>query len=523
MAYYLIIGVFITSVIEYHKYHKKKEAVITFVLFAVALTVTEDMGQELYMPILLYLATKTNRKDILNYTLITLFIAFLIGDILVLTGAIVPVEVTRYDYLRYAGCLSHPNELGELMMIFFLMLSLRFGSSFVRKLIISWAGALLTYIGPNTQTVTLVLLVYPFMDLLFKSKNKVFYKLTDALPLIMLAVSLLLTINANALPQFLPHTFLLRFQIPQKMIMEHGASIHWFSGNANILLDVNRTLNDCLDNAYLYLLLREGIAVALILLSVYTFINTKVKNHSLKAMLAVIFVYFTMERYIEAIWILFPYIISFAEPEKSVEDDLYRFVKRLADILISGVGVICLLPFSLIMKIIYLATGDKGPIFYSHIRVGKDGKEFRLYKYRTMYIDADEKLKEMLKDEKYKKEWDAKQKLNDDPRITPVGMILRTTSLDEIPQLINILKGDMSLIGPRPLVPGELEAHTNSKEYWQVKPGLTGWWGCNGRSDKNYEERLGLEYYYIRNCSIKLDMICIFKTIKTVICREGAQ
>lgn len=202
----------------------------------------------------------------------------------------------------------------------------------------------------------------------------------------------------------------------------------------------------------------------------------------------------------------------------------YRFIKRTFDILCSLIGVILLLPLIIIVKLCYIFTGDFKSIFYSQERIGKNGKKIHLLKFRSMVPDADEKLKEILKDPKYKKEWTKYRKLSKDPRITPIGNILRKTSLDEFPQFINILIGDMSLIGPRPLVEGELDENNGDHElYESVRPGLTGWWACNGRSDINYKDRLELEYYYIKNCSVWLDIKCIFKTIGAVIKIAGAK
>ena len=128
------------------------------------------------------------------------------------------------------------------------------------------------------------------------------------------------------------------------------------------------------------------------------------------------------------------------------------------------------------------------------------------------------------KQKKYAEEWRKNQKFENDPRITKVGKILRKTSLDELPQFINVLLGDMSLIGPRPLLKGELEQHNgDSKVYESVKPGITGWWACNGRSATTYEQRLEYEYYYVNNFGLLLDLKCIFKTIKVVIERKGAR
>ncbi len=203
---------------------------------------------------------------------------------------------------------------------------------------------------------------------------------------------------------------------------------------------------------------------------------------------------------------------------------LYLFIKRLFDIICGLLGIIILLPVSIIVKISYMLNGDFHSIFYSHNRVGKNGKLFKLYKFRTMVTNADEVLKELLKNPKYKKEWELNQKLANDPRITKIGKLLRKTSLDELPQFINVLVGNMSLIGPRPLVPGELDDHKgNHQLYESVKPGITSWWACHGRSDTTYEERLDLEYYYVKNASISLDIKCIFATIKAVIVKKGAK
>ena len=202
---------------------------------------------------------------------------------------------------------------------------------------------------------------------------------------------------------------------------------------------------------------------------------------------------------------------------------LYLGVKRLIDILCGLVGLVVLIPITIIVKLIYLVTGDKAKILYCQSRIGENGKEIRIWKFRSMVPNADEVLKEMLKDPSYKAEWDKNQKFSNDPRITKVGRILRKTSIDELPQLLNVLKGDMSLVGPRPLVAGELEKFGGLKLYNKVKPGITGWWGCNGRSNIDYRERLELEYYYVRNCSLYLDLLCIFRTILAVIKKDGAQ
>lgn len=205
---------------------------------------------------------------------------------------------------------------------------------------------------------------------------------------------------------------------------------------------------------------------------------------------------------------------------------VYRFIKRIIDIIGGLVGIVLLIPITIVLYLISIFSKEnKGPIFYEQLRVGKNGKYFRIYKFRTMIIGADKILKKYLEEnEKAKIEFEKNQKLEYDPRITKLGKILRKTSLDEFPQFINVLKGDMSLIGPRPLVEGELDAHNgNHKLYESVKPGITGYWGVNGRSNTTYEERLELEYYYAKNFSFWLDTKIFFKTIISIVKREGAK
>ena len=216
--------------------------------------------------------------------------------------------------------------------------------------------------------------------------------------------------------------------------------------------------------------------------------------------------------------------ISSANSIVLIKKWFYLFIKRLMDIVFSIIGIILLIPIALFVKIFYMLTGDFHPIIYTHNRVGKNGKVFKMYKFRSMVYNADEELKKVLKIKKYRDEWNEFQKITDDPRITKIGKLLRKTSLDETPQFINILLGDLSLIGPRPLVPGELSKHRgNHKLYESIRPGITGWWAVNGRSATSYRKRLELEYYYIQNMGFKLDILCIIKTIKVIICRNGAK
>ena len=168
---------------------------------------------------------------------------------------------------------------------------------------------------------------------------------------------------------------------------------------------------------------------------------------------------------------------------------------------------------------------NDGSLFYSQLRYGKNGKMFRLYKFRSMCKNADEKLKKYLEEnEDAKKEFEESQKLTNDPRITKLGKFLRKTSIDELPQSINILLGQMSFVGPRPVIKDEVERYGKNKDkFLSVKPGLTGYWQVNGRSNINYEERMNLELYYVDNQSLLLDIKIFFKTFGTVLKHEGAK
>lgn len=205
------------------------------------------------------------------------------------------------------------------------------------------------------------------------------------------------------------------------------------------------------------------------------------------------------------------------------EKIIYKFTKRTFDIICAIMALILLSPVFLAIAIA-IKKDSKGPVFYKHKRIGKNGKIIYLYKFRSMYIDAKERLEELLKNPEIEKEWKENFKLENDPRITEVGEVLRETSLDELPQLLNIIKGEMSIIGPRPVIDEELEKYGENKEkFLSVKPGLTGWWACNGRSDISYEERMNLELYYVDNQSLFLDIKCFFKTIISVLKKEGAK
>lgn len=202
----------------------------------------------------------------------------------------------------------------------------------------------------------------------------------------------------------------------------------------------------------------------------------------------------------------------------------YLFLKRLFDIFCGLVGFAVLLPIIIIVKICTLASGDKESIFFTQSRIGQNGKEFKFYKFRSMVPNADEVLFELLKkDKKMAEEYKLNKKLKKDPRITKVGAVLRKTSLDELPQVINILKGDMAVIGNRPYLPREKE---DMGEYFDdivsTKPGLTGLWQTAGASKSTFAHRLLMESWYSRNMSMIMDIKIFFLTFKAVIFGHGA-
>lgn len=217
--------------------------------------------------------------------------------------------------------------------------------------------------------------------------------------------------------------------------------------------------------------------------------------------------------------------VSTAIDNKKIKVIIEKGIKRLVDIVAGLLGTILLIPITICIYIAKkILKEDDGPIFYDQLRIGKNGKHFKLYKYRSMVIGADEILKEYLaENEEARIEFEENQKLKNDPRITKLGNFIRKTSLDEFPQFINILKGDMSLVGPRPIVDREVKLFGNKmKTVHSVRPGLTGYWAANGRSDTSYEQRVEMEAYYAENFSLLLDIKIIFKTIKSVLRKEGA-
>lgn len=202
----------------------------------------------------------------------------------------------------------------------------------------------------------------------------------------------------------------------------------------------------------------------------------------------------------------------------------HRVIKRIFDILFSLTILIIFIPVFALIAIAVRFT-SYGPIVYGHKRIGRGGKVFKCYKFRTMYKDADERLKTILEsDAEMKKEWEECYKLKNDTRVTQVGSFLRKTSLDEFPQFWNVLKGDLSVVGPRPVILDEVIKHYGEKaaKVLSIRPGLTGLWQVSGRSDTSYAKRISLDEEYINNQSLALDIKLVLKTIPAMISSKGA-
>ena len=200
--------------------------------------------------------------------------------------------------------------------------------------------------------------------------------------------------------------------------------------------------------------------------------------------------------------------------QKQVESrKVYHLTKRFLDIVLSTLGLIGLSP---VMGIVAykIKREDGGPVFYKQVRVGKNGKKFKMYKFRSMVVNADQLLDKL----KEKNDVDgAMFKMKHDPRITKVGHFIREHSLDELPQLVNVLKGDMSLVGPRPPLPSEVEQYTSyDKQRLYVVPGCTGLWQATERNNVGFDEMVGLDLKYIKNCSVKYDLLIIWQTVAVI-------
>ena len=204
----------------------------------------------------------------------------------------------------------------------------------------------------------------------------------------------------------------------------------------------------------------------------------------------------------------------------SVRKKVYLAIKRLIDIIGSLIGIILLSPIYIIIAIL-IKFDSPGKVVFGHTRKGKGGKDIKVYKFRTMYSNANEIFESFTSEQK--EEYYTNFKLDNDPRVTKLGGFLRKTSLDELPQLFNILKGDMTIIGPRPIVEKEVEKYGDKAEkLFSVVPGLGGYWQANGRSDTTYEERVEMDMYYIDHMCFTLDAKILFQTIFSVLKGEGA-
>ncbi|AKG70721.1 UDP-phosphate galactose phosphotransferase [Serratia fonticola] len=199
-----------------------------------------------------------------------------------------------------------------------------------------------------------------------------------------------------------------------------------------------------------------------------------------------------------------------------------RFLKRTFDIL--GASLIITLLSPILLALTYLVSKDGGQAIYGHERIGRDGNKFKCLKFRSMVMNSQEVLKELLSnDPDARAEWDRDFKLKNDPRITRVGKFIRKTSLDELPQLFNVLKGEMSLVGPRPVIEAELERYAGDVDYYlMAKPGMTGLWQVSGRNDVDYDTRVYFDAWYVKNWSLWNDIAILFKTINVVLKRDGA-
>jgi exopolysaccharide production protein ExoY len=198
--------------------------------------------------------------------------------------------------------------------------------------------------------------------------------------------------------------------------------------------------------------------------------------------------------------------------------------KRTFDVIAASAMLLFAMPAIFFIAVIMYST-DRGPILFGHERVGHNGKRFRCLKFRSMVTDSQQALARHLElFPQARAEWEATQKLRDDPRITPIGRFLRVTSLDELPQLFNVIRGDMSLVGPRPIVQDEVHRYAAEIEaYAATRPGITGLWQVSGRSDVDYDQRVRLDSQYVRDWTFAGDLVILVKTVKVVVLRTGSR
>lgn len=210
--------------------------------------------------------------------------------------------------------------------------------------------------------------------------------------------------------------------------------------------------------------------------------------------------------------------------QRDIGSGIYRFVKRAFDFIAALAAIVAISPLLLIISaIVYM--GDPGPVIYGQVRIGKNGKAFKMWKFRSMYKNAD-KMIDQLTDEQ-RQQYITEFKIDNDPRITPVGNFLRKTSLDKLPQLFNVLCNDMSLVGPRPLIESEIQTYYADMfdTLLSVKPGVTGYWQAYARNNATYQsgQRQQMEMYYVNHASIMLDIKILFRTVVSVLRKDGAK
>ncbi|PTB88040.1 glycosyl transferase [cyanobacterium G8-9] len=201
-----------------------------------------------------------------------------------------------------------------------------------------------------------------------------------------------------------------------------------------------------------------------------------------------------------------------------------KLIQQIFNYLLAIILLPILLPILAIFAIL-IKRESSGPVFFAHNRIGQNGKIIPTFKFRSMYKDAEERLEKLISEnEDIKEEWEENFKLKNDPRITKIGNFLRKTSLDELPQIFNVLRGEMNFVGPRPVIEKEIKQYykEDAEYYYMVKPGITGLWQVSGRSDTDYQFRVSTDKWYVLNWSLWLDIVILVKTIKVVLKRDGA-
>ncbi|CAL4869848.1 UDP-glucose:undecaprenyl-phosphate glucose-1-phosphate transferase (plasmid) [Asticcacaulis sp. MM231] len=211
------------------------------------------------------------------------------------------------------------------------------------------------------------------------------------------------------------------------------------------------------------------------------------------------------------------------KPSNPLKNYKQNILIRILDVVISLMAILFLLPVFVVVAVL-VKVQDDGPIFFSHGRIGLNGKEFNCLKFRSMYVKSDDILRKILQSDPVAlAEWRADHKLRNDPRITPLGKFLRKTSVDEFPQLINVLRGEMSLVGPRPIIRAEVVKYGSSfRHYASVLPGITGLWQVMGRNDVTYNRRVAMDRMFARKRSLRLYLMILFATVPAVLFQRGS-